>query len=85
MNEDLKIQNNSNIGSSNKISHYIPLGSQKYNDIPFLQKSRKSKKSVTMKHILDKTDKISIKINQNININANINNIKDFSSQKKNS
>ena len=86
MNEDLKIQNNTNIGSSHKISHYIPLGSQKYSDIPFVQKSREfmqSKKSASMRHIIDKTDKISIKINQNININANINNIKESSPQDK--
>ena len=78
MSEEIIIPNNTNIDSNKKISHFIPLGSQKYNDSSFVQKGKEymqSKKSVSMKQIFDKTDKISIKINQNININTNIKNV----------
>ena len=80
MNEEIKIHNKTNIENNKKISHFIPLDSKKYNDNSFIQKSKehmKNKKSISMKHIFDKKDKISIKINQNININANIKNIEE--------
>ena len=57
MNEEIKIQNNTNIESNKKINNFIPLGSQKYNDNSFVQKGKEhlqSKKSISMKHIYDK-------------------------------
>ena len=74
-----KFISNNTIENDNKISHFIPLGLQKGRENIF-QKGREymlNKKSVSMKHIFDKNDKISIKINQNININTNIKNINE--------
>ena len=86
MNTDKKINNNTNEESSKKISHFIPLGSQKCHDSIFIQKGKEhmqSKKSISMKHIFDKNDKISININQNININTNIKNIQEGSKNQR--
>ena len=89
MKNDNLLSSNSQQEGENKISHFIPLGFQKPQESIFIQKGREymqNKKSVSMKHIFEKNDKISIKINQNININTNIKNIneqKDNSNNKK--
>ena len=88
-NENL-LNNNTQQESDKKISHFIPLGFQKPRESFFMQRGKEflqSKKSVSMKQIFEKNDKISIKINQNININTNIKNIneqKDRDKDKKN-
>ena len=80
------LNNNTQHGSDKKISHFIPLGFQNPRESLFIQKGKEhlhSKKSVSMKHIFEKNDKISIKINQNININTNIKNINEAKDKDK--
>ena len=81
-----QINNNTQQESDKKISHFIPLGFQNPRESLFIQKGKEhlqSKKSVSMKHIFEKNDKISIKINQNININTNIKNINEAKDREK--
>ena len=65
--------------STDKIPHIFPFSFKmpnERNESKFMQKSKeymKNKKAVSMKHIFDGRDKISININQSININANPN------------
>ena len=65
--------------STDKIPHIFPFNFKmpnERNESKFMQKSKeymKNKKAVSMKHIFDGRDKISININQSININANPN------------
>ena len=85
MNNELLVNKRTQKEGENKISHYTPLGFQKRKDSLFIQKGKEflnSKKSVSMKHIFDSNDKISIKINQNININTNIKNIQEEKEEK---
>ena len=86
MKNDNLISNCTEKEGENKISHFIPLGFQKGRENLFIQKGReymKSKKSVSMKHIFEQKDKISIKINQNININTHIKNLNQENTEKK--
>ena len=85
MNNEILVNKRTQKEGENKISHYIPLGFQKRKESIFIQKGKEflnGKKSVSMKHIFDNNDKISIKINQNININTNIKNIQEEKEQK---
>ena len=75
MNNEENRHNENKEDIDNRISHIIPLGVHKARESIFIQKSReymKNKKAVSMKHIFDNNEKISININQNININAYI-------------
>ena len=86
MNNEFLVNKRTQKEGENKISHYIPLGFQKKRDSLFIQKGKEflnGKKSVSMKHIFDNNDKISIKINQNININTNIKNIQEEKEEEK--
>ena len=85
MNNEILVNKRTQKEGENKISHYIPLGFQKRKESIFIQKGKEfmnGKKSVSMKHIFDSNDKISIKINQNININTNIKNIQEEKEEK---
>ena len=80
MKNDNIINNSTDLENAHKVSHFIPLAFQKSKDSIFIQKAKEymqSKKSVSMNHIFEQNDKISIKINQNININTNIKKINE--------